>query len=59
MILIERPCCTAPMAIELPIPDSLRCDDCATTWDVVDAVAEEALLAARPAASAGPRSPQP
>ena len=52
MILIERPCCTAPMgctapmAIDLPIPDSLRCDDCATTWDVVDAVAEESLLAA-------------
>ena len=46
MILIERPCCTALLAIDLPIPDSLRCDECATTWDVVDAVADESLLAA-------------
>lgn len=46
MILIEHPCCAALMTIDLPIPDSLRCDDCATIWDVVDAVAEEALLAA-------------
>ncbi|MEO8469575.1 MAG: hypothetical protein ABI573_07920 [Chloroflexota bacterium] len=46
MILIERPCCDTPMAIDLPMPDVLRCDDCATTWDVVDALAEEALLAA-------------
>ena len=46
MILIERPCCETPMAIELPIPDSLRCEDCATTWNVADAAPLEARLAA-------------
>lgn len=46
MILIDRPCCDTPMAIEMPIPDTLRCDDCATTWDVADDAPAEARLAA-------------
>ena len=46
MILIERPCCGTPMAIELPIPDSLQCDECATTWEVTDDSPAEARLAA-------------
>ncbi len=46
MILIDRPCCETPMAIELPIPDSLWCEDCAVTWAVADASVAEAALAA-------------
>lgn len=46
MINIERPCCDTPMAIDMPMPEVLRCDDCSTTWDVGDAVADKALIAA-------------
>ena len=46
MIIIERPCCDSPMAVDLPIPDSLRCEECATTWDVADAAPVETRLAA-------------
>ena len=46
MILIDRPCCDTPMATEMPLPDTLRCEDCATTWDVRDAAPAEVLLAA-------------
>ena len=46
MILIDRPCCEAPMVIEMPIPDLIRCEDCATTWDVADDVPTEVRRAA-------------
>ncbi|MES2210759.1 MAG: hypothetical protein V4515_11335 [Chloroflexota bacterium] len=46
MILIERPCCDTPQTVDLPIPDQLRCLDCAVIWDVVDPAPVEARLAA-------------
>jgi hypothetical protein len=37
MILIDCPACDAPVATSLPLPDAIRCDDCAVTWEVTDA----------------------
>jgi hypothetical protein len=49
MITIERPCCDQPLAVEMPLPDALRCDECAVTWIVTDpepaSVAHAALAA--------------
>jgi len=36
MITIERPCCDQPLSVEFPLPDELRCDDCAVSWTVAD-----------------------
>jgi hypothetical protein len=36
MITVERPCCDQPLAVEMPLPDALRCDECAVTWIVTD-----------------------
>lgn len=36
MITIERPCCDQPLSVESPVPDALRCDECAVTWLVTD-----------------------
>jgi hypothetical protein len=36
MITIERPCCDKPLTVELPLPDALRCDECAVSWIVTD-----------------------
>jgi len=47
MILIDCPACEAPVATSLPLPDALRCDDCAATWELADAEPnQEAKLAA-------------
>lgn len=36
MVNLERPCCESPFLVELPLPASLRCDDCAVSWTVAD-----------------------
>ena len=36
MVIIERPCCDTPLAVELPLVDALRCEDCAVSWTVAD-----------------------
>jgi hypothetical protein len=36
MITIERPCCDRPLAVEMPLPDALRCVECAVSWSVTD-----------------------
>ena len=36
MITIERPCCDQPLAVEMPLPDALRCDECAVSWVVTE-----------------------
>ena len=36
MITIERPCCEQPLAVEMPLPDAFRCDECAVSWIVTD-----------------------
>jgi len=36
MITIERPCCDQPLAVEMPLSDALRCDECAVSWTVTD-----------------------
>ena len=36
MILIDCPSCEASMATSMPIPDAVRCEDCAVVWDVTD-----------------------
>jgi hypothetical protein len=36
MITIERPCCDQPLAVEMPLPDAHRCDECAVSWIVTD-----------------------
>lgn len=46
MIHINRPCCDAPLVTEMPLPDTLRCEDCATSWTVTDPEPEDAQLAA-------------
>jgi hypothetical protein len=43
MITIERPCCDQPLAVEMPLPDALHCDECAVSWIVTDP--EPALVA--------------
>jgi hypothetical protein len=43
MINLERPCCDAPLATELPLPDELFCDECAVSWVVTDAESRSAL----------------
>jgi hypothetical protein len=46
MILIERPCCDEPMAIDSPAPATLRCEACGVAWSIVDPEPEPAALAA-------------
>ena len=36
MITIERPCCDQPLSVESPVPDALRCDECAVSWTLTD-----------------------
>ncbi|MCI0581510.1 MAG: hypothetical protein L0227_01220 [Chloroflexi bacterium] len=36
MITIEAPCCDQPLTVEIPLPDALRCDECAVTWVLAD-----------------------
>jgi len=36
MVTIERPCCDQPLTVETPLPDALRCDECAVAWAVTD-----------------------
>ena len=48
MILIDCPACDAPVATSLPLPDAVRCDDCAVVWEVTDPVIEPREV--RPAA---------
>ncbi|MEO7663486.1 MAG: hypothetical protein ABIV26_00035 [Candidatus Limnocylindrales bacterium] len=38
MVNLERPCCDSPLIVELPLQASLRCDDCAVEWSIVDPV---------------------
>ena len=46
MINIECPACEAHLVTNLPLPDALRCDDCAVTWDLTDAEPQVTELAA-------------
>ena len=46
MILIDRPCCATPLPVELPMPDTLRCDACAVEWTIEDPTPLELSLAA-------------
>lgn len=46
MILIDCPCCEAKLITSLPVPATLRCDECAVIVDVTDAAAHEVALAA-------------
>jgi hypothetical protein len=46
MINTERPCCDTPLIVELPLPDTLRCDDCGVSWTVADPEPQPAALAA-------------
>ncbi|MBI2763731.1 MAG: hypothetical protein HYX54_08300 [Chloroflexi bacterium] len=46
MIFIDRPCCDEPLAIDLPIADTLSCEACSTTWEVTDAGPVEGQRAA-------------
>jgi hypothetical protein len=45
MVIIERPCCDAPLAVELPLADTLRCADCSVTWAVAERDAAPAVRA--------------
>jgi hypothetical protein len=36
MITLEAPCCDRPLLVEVPLPDALRCDECAVSWTVTD-----------------------
>lgn len=36
MVIVERPCCTAPMVAEHPLADRLRCEDCSVEWTLDD-----------------------
>ena len=49
MVNIERPCCDQPLAVDVPLPEALHCDECAVTWTVSDSepapVARVALAA--------------
>jgi hypothetical protein len=36
MITIEAPCCDQLLSVEAPMPDAIRCDDCAVIWAVAD-----------------------
>lgn len=36
MVTIERPCCDTSLAVELPLPDALRCGECDIGWTVSD-----------------------
>jgi hypothetical protein len=42
MVNIERPCCDTPLAVELPLPDAIRCDECAVSWSIADPATESA-----------------
>jgi hypothetical protein len=46
MITIERPCCDRPLAVEMPLPDALRCEECAVSWIVTDPEPPSVALAA-------------
>lgn len=46
MIHIDRPCCDTPLATSLPLPDTLRCEDCSVTWTTTDPEPESVHLAA-------------
>ena len=46
MVTTERPCCDQPLAVELPLPDHLTCDDCSVSWTVTDPEPERIALAA-------------
>jgi len=36
MVIVERPCCEAPLAVELPLAGALYCEECAVAWTVGD-----------------------
>jgi hypothetical protein len=46
MVHTDRPCCDAPLVTEMPLPDTLRCEDCAVTWTITDPEPDRAQLAA-------------
>ncbi len=46
MVTIERPCCDIPLAVELPLPDTAHCDECAVSWTITDPEPERSVLAA-------------
>ena len=46
MIHTNRPCCDTLLATEMPLPDTLRCEDCAVTWTITDPEPEGVQLAA-------------
>jgi hypothetical protein len=46
MIHIEPPCCDEPLAIDGPLPATLRCEACSVAWSIVDPEPEPAALAA-------------
>ena len=31
-----------PLAVELPLPDAIRCDECAVSWSISDPETESA-----------------
>ena len=41
MVNIERPCCAAPLVVDHPLADRLRCEDCSVEWSLDDPVAAE------------------
>ena len=52
MITFDAPCCDQPLVVETPLPEALRCDSCAVTWQradpepAVDGISALAALAA-------------
>jgi hypothetical protein len=36
MVIVERPCCAAPMVVEHPLTDLVRCEACAVEWTLDD-----------------------
>jgi hypothetical protein len=44
MVIVERPCCEAPLAVELPLADALYCEECSVAWTVAEPDAAPAVL---------------
>jgi hypothetical protein len=44
MVIVERPCCDTPLAVELPLADALHCEECSVAWTVADPDAASAVL---------------
>jgi hypothetical protein len=44
MVIVERPCCADPLAVELPLADLLYCEECSVAWTVAEPKATSAVL---------------